>query len=61
MGELMGRQVRQLAVLIVCLVSVLPAAKAGEPNAHEIFTREKIVEVMRRVRDYQLAYPWRET
>ncbi len=57
----MSREMRHLAASIFCLVSVLPAARAAEPSAGEIFTREKIVEVMRSVRDYQLAHPWRET
>ncbi|MHC4405559.1 MAG: glycoside hydrolase family 88 protein [Planctomycetota bacterium] len=50
----------QTALLVVGL-SVFWTAPSAESSANEIFTREKIVEVMRRVRDYQLAHPWKET
>jgi len=50
-----------LAWFFVCLLGALPAAWPVEPKAGDIFTVEQTVEVMRRVRDYQLAHPWKET
>ena len=49
------------AVVILCLLGVCSTAWSAEPGAGGIFTREKIVEVMRKVREYQLAHPWKET
>lgn len=51
----------RLAWFFACLLGVLPAAWPAAPNAADVFTVEKTVEVMRRVRDYQLAHPWKET
>lgn len=48
-------------VLFTCLVTLSSAALAAEPDATQVFTRERIVDVMRAVRDYQLAHPWKET
>ena len=50
-----------LVALVACLVGVLSSAQSAEPNPDDIFTRDKIVEVMQSVRDYQLAHPWKQT
>ncbi len=52
---------RQAALLFVALASVLVTAGPAESGATEIFAREQIVDVMRRVHDYQLAHPWKPT
>ncbi len=50
-----------LVAFAACLFGMLSAVYSAESKADGIFTREKIVEVMRSVRDYQLAHPWKQT
>ncbi len=47
-------------LILVCVLAVSSTARSAEPSASDIFTGEEIVEVMRKVRDYQLAHPWKE-
>ena len=51
------------ALALVCLLGIISTARSAEPEAggDDVFSKEKIVEVMRKVRDYQLAHPWKET
>ncbi len=49
------------ALILVCLLGVSSTAWSAELSVGDIFAREKIVEVMRKVRDYQLSHPWKET
>ncbi len=45
----------------VAVAGPICTAHADDENAEAVFTREAIVDVMRRVRDYQLAHPWKQT
>ena len=51
------------ALVLVCLLGIFSTARSAEPEAgaDDVFSKKKIVEVMRKVRDYQLAHPWKET
>lgn len=51
------------ALVLVCLLGLFSAARSAEDDAggDDVFSKRKIVEVMRKVRDYQLAHPWKET
>ena len=50
-------------LVLVCLLGIISTAWSADPEtrADEVFSKKKIVEVMRRVREYQLAHPWKET
>jgi len=53
----------RFASILILLLSVSSMAWAADPQAGAdgVFSKEKTVEVMRRVRDYQQAHPWRKT
>lgn len=50
-------------LVLVCLLGIFSTVRSAEPEADskDVFSKKKIVEVMRKVRDYQLAHPWKET
>ena len=49
--------------VLVGLLGIISTAWSADPEARadDVFSKKKIVEVMRKVRDYQLAHPWKET
>jgi hypothetical protein len=48
---------------VACLLGIISTAWSADPSAcaEDVFSKKKIVEVMRSVREYQLAHPWKET
>ncbi len=46
------------ALLLVCLLSVSSTARSAGPDVDDVFSKQKIVEVMGRVHAYQLAHPY---
>lgn len=50
-----------IALIVPLLTALLGAAAAEKPPAEKVYTKDSILAVMRRVRDYQVAHPWKAT
>jgi len=51
----------QLLLVVLVLIAVLGAGVSAEPTSEKVYTKESVLGVMRRVRGYQLAHPWKKT
>jgi len=53
--------INRTTLSLICLLTLLAAAQSQGSDVDDVFSKEKIVALMRQVNDYQQANPWKET